>query len=537
MAKNRPFILLLAAFGIFQAYFTFLFLRLPQDKQMNFFPDDAFYYLNPAVNIAKGLGPTNDGLTITSGYHPLWMGIMSATAKLIPGQDKNTLFNSAVIIGGAMHALAAALIFLLAAPLIKKIPALIWSSVYFFCESAVYGAMQGLESSVLVLLLVILLLAELRLDEGVKAGMIKGFILGLIFLARTDAGLFIAAWFAVLSAKRIFVDRAAPAALVKELALAGAAMFIAILPWLLYSHYWYGTFLQNSLIIKKLWRARLDFGLPLQDRAVFALKLMYEWTTTSFSVYPLTLVIFSLLGGAVALNIPKGFVPGKSCGVTKEACAFTSFILILAGYIFASGAYYSLNFILIRLWYYAGAKLLFPLAGIWLFMLMDRFIQPERSKLLKNLALTVLVLINLKMFFKINYVFIYDLPRISRLGQFVKMTEWMNENLPKGSLIGSYDAGTFSYYSKNTVINLDGLANTSIIQVSKDNNMEDYIDKTGIKYIVDYESIFKPMKAYGLTADIGVDYPKRRLVELHRIHTEAPGGDVIVCRVIPKKKK
>ncbi|HID08358.1 MAG TPA: hypothetical protein EYP10_14555, partial [Armatimonadetes bacterium] len=38
-----------------------------------FTPDDVFYYLKTAMNIAQGHGSTFDGVNRTNGYHPLWM--------------------------------------------------------------------------------------------------------------------------------------------------------------------------------------------------------------------------------------------------------------------------------------------------------------------------------------------------------------------------------------------------------------------------------------------------------------------------------
>src|SRR5687768_7036872 len=44
--------------------------------------DDSFYYLRIAENVANGLGPTFDGVEPTNGFHPLWMGLLSALALL-----------------------------------------------------------------------------------------------------------------------------------------------------------------------------------------------------------------------------------------------------------------------------------------------------------------------------------------------------------------------------------------------------------------------------------------------------------------------
>ena len=46
------------------------------------FDADAYYYFEIARNVAAGNGSTFDGSTVTTGYHPLWLGITSAVAYL-----------------------------------------------------------------------------------------------------------------------------------------------------------------------------------------------------------------------------------------------------------------------------------------------------------------------------------------------------------------------------------------------------------------------------------------------------------------------
>ncbi len=46
----------------------------PPARLLNWFQtDDAFYYFVTARNIAEGRGITFDGLSMTNGFHPLWM--------------------------------------------------------------------------------------------------------------------------------------------------------------------------------------------------------------------------------------------------------------------------------------------------------------------------------------------------------------------------------------------------------------------------------------------------------------------------------
>lgn len=69
--KKIPFeILLLAVILVLHAFVAFS----PEERLLNWFQtDDAFYYFVTARNIAEGRGITFDGISLTNGFHPLWM--------------------------------------------------------------------------------------------------------------------------------------------------------------------------------------------------------------------------------------------------------------------------------------------------------------------------------------------------------------------------------------------------------------------------------------------------------------------------------
>jgi len=44
--------------------------------------DDSFYYLQVARNLAAGHGPTFDQVSLTNGFHPLWMALLVPIVRL-----------------------------------------------------------------------------------------------------------------------------------------------------------------------------------------------------------------------------------------------------------------------------------------------------------------------------------------------------------------------------------------------------------------------------------------------------------------------
>ena len=70
-------------------------------------PDDAFYYLTVARNIAAGAGSTFDGVYFTNGYHPLWMLLLIPVTSL----DADSYLRFALLLGVTLNLVAALILF------------------------------------------------------------------------------------------------------------------------------------------------------------------------------------------------------------------------------------------------------------------------------------------------------------------------------------------------------------------------------------------------------------------------------------------
>ena len=51
------------------------------------YSDDAFYYLKIAQNVAAGRGLTFDGISVTNGFHPLYLGLLLPLCPAAPRGD------------------------------------------------------------------------------------------------------------------------------------------------------------------------------------------------------------------------------------------------------------------------------------------------------------------------------------------------------------------------------------------------------------------------------------------------------------------
>lgn len=68
------------------------------------FPDDAFFYLKTAQHVADGQGSTFDGINPSNGYHPLYMLLLAAVARLSELRGVGGLYTVLCVDGALMVA-------------------------------------------------------------------------------------------------------------------------------------------------------------------------------------------------------------------------------------------------------------------------------------------------------------------------------------------------------------------------------------------------------------------------------------------------
>jgi hypothetical protein len=189
-----------------------------RDCVLRFVHDDAFYYFGIAHNWALTGKSTFDGLTLTNGYHPLWEWLLLAPAALLPNVELLVRYGSAV--GALLLAVAGVLLvrFLRRA----EIPYAGFAAWWVLGTLAV-ATIHGLESPLAALLLAITVLQAWRFlsRPTTGQGLLLGFSLGALFLARIDTLIWTGALFGLLALEnRRTAGRLRPAALATAFAIA-----------------------------------------------------------------------------------------------------------------------------------------------------------------------------------------------------------------------------------------------------------------------------------------------------------------------------
>lgn len=156
-------------------------------------PDDAAYYLKPALNVATGFGSSFDGTNPTNGYQPLWFLTLVAFFKLLP-LDSMTLtgvWYAALLLQAGIVALATAVLTRFLSRLTQHLGLSIFLS--FLPLLLIPGRILNLLETPLQFLLLSWILLQLfnllerpAYEDFRERLLILGISAGLLFLARTD---------------------------------------------------------------------------------------------------------------------------------------------------------------------------------------------------------------------------------------------------------------------------------------------------------------------------------------------------------------
>jgi hypothetical protein len=158
-----------------------------------FIPDDTYYTLAIARSLARGLGPTVDGVHLTSGFQPLLAFLLVPVLRCSASPD--LAFRSALAIGAIADAATAWLLGHLVrrvAPKSEHAP-LVATVTWSLSSSAIATSLNGLETSLAVACTLGALSAwsAARSSPTSRAWAATGGLLGLCLLARVDTVFFV----------------------------------------------------------------------------------------------------------------------------------------------------------------------------------------------------------------------------------------------------------------------------------------------------------------------------------------------------------
>ncbi len=403
-------------------------------KPAEFMQDDSYFYLQIAHNIAAGLGSTFHGITLTNGYHPLWLWMVTALGTLADG-DKTLLLYLVFLLQGLL--VAGSIVAL------RRLTSLMglryWLIALAVLTAYLLGtAIYGSEAHVNALSLLVSLgcLSVALRSDRTGIWFLTGMLFGVSLLARLDNIFVVLA----LSAFSVFDGaRDSRRLVVLRTLMLGLGGAVAVLPYLIVNFMDYGHLVPISGAIK--------------------------------STFPVVTADLNNLGTMGKLSTPFGFV-GVIVGIFLDQdrrrrviwLGLGTGVLLHATYIICFTDHYTF-----WAWYYVSAVIVAALTTSYLFeWLGARFKDRVSSRAASSLAFAVAALVlaggSARAWLKA-----YGLEEIGPFQVDLKINKyrwpdefagWMKSNLPADSRIFAYDwPGAIAYHSDLSVLPMDGLMN------------------------------------------------------------------------------
>jgi hypothetical protein len=494
---------------------SWVFLAARTDVILGIVPDDAFYYLQIARNLAEIGRSTADGVSNTNGYHPLWMLAMTSLAWITP--DREILLRAAMIAALGFHVLAALAVRWSLHPVVGGRWASTAAACWLVNPLAFLIAQQAVEGALYASALLFVFGLYIRIgrrppgDLPLTAAAGFGAALGLLFLARTEAAIVVLLAFAWLAVRATKLSGARAA--VVRLAVASAACAAVVLPWLLFSWSQVGTIVQDSGAMKALWAAEInrtpyEWLRNVVLTSVYIIRFGFSLLTgLDLPMEPLIALCLLLLGAAVLVH---------ASGEGREAARALRAVILS---VITFWLVYGFTLTAPQLWWLtlpclALVLLIFTTAPA---LLEERRVRANHQTWLQAgaIAATVVIFVVLRWPTAARYPWQAD----------VRTSQAAVEALvPPAARIGSFNAGIPMFFGSRPVVALDGLVNHDARVAWSGRRFDEFLRQADVAYIADEQAAL----------DHGLRFMQRR-PHLERLAsfrlTGWPTGDRILWRV------
>jgi len=155
--------------------------------------DDSYFYFSLGRHIADGDGVMIDDRHITTGFQPLWGGIVTAVFIMI--REDNLAIGMVQLIGAVAGAVACVLIY----DLTRRVTTLEWgalglSALWFWSPQSLRTQLNGMETGIATISAIAILYCTYRAYHAQtwRWHLITAFVFGMSFMARIDTAVLIA---------------------------------------------------------------------------------------------------------------------------------------------------------------------------------------------------------------------------------------------------------------------------------------------------------------------------------------------------------
>lgn len=459
-------------------------VQFDPQRLINFFPDDAFYYLQVAYNLGLSGAPSFDGVNRTTGFHPLQV-VFSMPIVAIAGKLNALL----VLFVFSSIAIALALIFQVRAVGLWGHPASLFAVLAALAPLNIHIiAASGMESALVVLISAVLF-HELRAVaiEGRPSrfqGLEVGLAAALLILSRLDMVI------PLLVIGLYFLGSRLQERAYGSIALAGLGSSVPVIGYLIWVWKEQGEIFPVSAVVK--------YG---TERAEFSAILNTLTGNSLIGFVILCLIIVLPAAGLLAAGVLRSQRGrGLPAAVFVSGLVYIAYVLLVAHNPFR--------------WYLAYPLGVATYALLYLLYAFRDALPQMRVSVWAALVLSVLI---------VNTAFMVRLAQIDTVASsLLDLTHVINEILPGGAILATHDAGIVGYFTSVPVHNLDGLANSlrNWEMFLRDRDMLGYARAHGVDHLLLRDAalpeLYSAVRHYGISEEpeVLLTYPVLRMSDV-----------------------
>ena len=446
-----------------------------RERVVRYVADDAYYYFSVAQRLAHGEWATADGVTKTTGFHPLYAFLLAGLQRSL-NLSLDGLVGAAILVNFAAFVLAGGCLYWCARLLWGRpagvVTALLWLTNPHGARIGADAMEGGLYAAVLSFFLwrtaALIRRTPATADAapGATSFLAIGLAAALTVWSRTDSVVLMPLIvFVLLATRRSATVRFTAAATI--VVSAGCALGV----WWLFAFAQTSSVVQGSAAVKVLWRKTMD-----AEAGWWVRTTALEWgrfLAKSFFKIPAMKWVIS------------GLPLLRMRGTASSHWAERLFIHVLWVLPVGLGLAYAGFLDRPRTWYYVPSLVTLTLlaggaAAAVLCMPLTNRIQASARRYAP--LITWLLILESGVIFAREASALGD----STQPEAVRAAAWLDENAPDGMRVGAWHSGIVQYYTARvTVINLDGLANNDILDLMRGGkSMNQYWDERGITAIV-----------------------------------------------------
>lgn len=483
----------LLAVGLVAAAIRLAFLSRGLDLlDRHFFPDDIYYVLTIARNVAAGVGPSVDGTTLTTGFQPLIVTFLAPVFLLTEDAGLATLFLATLtaFFGVIATVLAARLTLVLTASrLAAGGTGLLVATGPIF----VLTHLNGLETSLAVAALLAVALLVIETPPGVRPGryLAIGFLAGLAILARIDSAV------ALLPIAAFGILRHGW----RPLLPVGVAAAVVLAPWVAFCLAVGGTPIPESGSAVR----HIAFMHGLSPERTAFLGLAALGAAFPGGLYTASYALSAAIAAVLLLPL---LVAAADRQLTATAALALSCLLLFAAYTLWLQAFWFFDR------YFAPIYTLAPVLAAAL--IFARF-PPHPARAIWTILTLYLCGLNLMALAGIGARPETTAARaFSPPMAYAAVARDLLPRLPAGAVLGAKQSGALAYFAPETirVVNLDGVVNGAAAGAARENRMCGYLEAQGVSHFADW--------------DLNVQFLRRELAESERLELDPLGQSEVI---------